>query len=570
MKLNPSHDSTRVDGRAAITRRRGRASLGRMLGIVLAAKSGRAWGCLVATGMTFAACSSDEFDPPNGGKSDAGADATADGDGSVIVVCSEDSDCDDGDACDGKETCKPDHTCTAGPKPCGPASDPLHCEIQCTDAAGTAECGNEVALDMDGDGHGEPLCLAAPGDDCNDGDPDAYPGATETCDGEDNDCDNLIDLEDGLPLGGAPFVIASPLGVDAVRPQAAWLTPAKRLGVVWQRNGVESRLTVLDDAGTPIESDIELATGQFDQMQPVITSDDTHFAVAWVGEIVGERRIFFRLFDADGVPASAPQNLAGPVESDAAPSVHRNGSGFVVAWRQHDATGPFVHVYAERLGADGAPLDTPKSLTSFPEVYAPSVASLDSSIAALTILTGAGKLNSKVYFLPLDDQLSPVQNAPLTDAVSPPKENRETALAPLGTNYFAAWTSVGETTGSLHVGNLTPAGSLDCGPESSTEFAADAQLGGADSLDATGLLAIYDNASKTAGRVKLARFSATTCTALPSIDVVGTDVVPANGLTAFGARSDVAVGDEIAVVWDEVQGGNGRIFGRIFGKKFCD
>jgi hypothetical protein len=411
--------------------------------------------------------------------------------------------------------------------------------------------------------------VAAPGDDCDDGNPNAYPGATETCDGEDNDCNNLSDFEDGLPLGGAPFVIASPLGVNAVRPQAAWLTPAKRLGVVWQRDGVESRLTVLDDAGTPIESDIELATGQFDQAQPVITSDDTHFAVAWVGEIVGERRIFFRLFDADGVPASTPQNLGGPVEADAAPTVHRNGSGFVVAWRQHDATGPYVHVYAERIGADGAPLETQKSLTSSPEIYAPSVASLDSKVALSTILSGAGKANAKVNFMRFDDVLFQVQAAPLADTLSPPKEYRETSLVAVGTSYFATWTSVGETTGSLHMANVTSAGSVSCGPASSSEFAADAQLGGADTLDGTGLLAIYDNASKTAGRVKLARFDAT-CTALPSIDVVGTDVVPVNGLPALGGRSDVVVGDKIAVVWDERQGADGRIFGRIFGKKFCD
>jgi hypothetical protein len=58
--------------------------------------------------------------------------------------------------------------------------------------------------DVDNDGHGdarfpEPRCQAPPvgysdhGDDCNDLDNTAYPGAAEVCDGVDNDCDGDVD-----------------------------------------------------------------------------------------------------------------------------------------------------------------------------------------------------------------------------------------------------------------------------------------------------------------------------------------------------------------------------------------
>ena len=43
--------------------------------------------------------------------------------------------------------------------------------------------------DNDGDGYEPPI-------DCNDNDPDSYPGAPEYCDSADNDCDGLVDDED--------------------------------------------------------------------------------------------------------------------------------------------------------------------------------------------------------------------------------------------------------------------------------------------------------------------------------------------------------------------------------------
>jgi len=63
-------------------------------------------------------------------------------------------------------------------------------------------------LDADGDGFGDPAltvtaCEPPPsfvedGTDCDDGDADQYPGADEYCNGEDDDCDGIVDEDDAV------------------------------------------------------------------------------------------------------------------------------------------------------------------------------------------------------------------------------------------------------------------------------------------------------------------------------------------------------------------------------------
>jgi hypothetical protein len=59
----------------------------------------------------------------------------------------------------------------------------------------------ELICDADDDGF---LSLECGGDDCNDNAPQVYPGADDTCDGEDNACDGTIDLMMLAPVPTRP------------------------------------------------------------------------------------------------------------------------------------------------------------------------------------------------------------------------------------------------------------------------------------------------------------------------------------------------------------------------------
>lgn len=100
------------------------------------------------------------------------------------TVCTTDVECDDTVFCNGPETCDPEDVsadargCITGSRPCEGAGE-------CEEAMRRCEAG--PCPDADGDGHDEAACG---GDDCDDADPNAFPGNPEVCDaaGHDEDC----------------------------------------------------------------------------------------------------------------------------------------------------------------------------------------------------------------------------------------------------------------------------------------------------------------------------------------------------------------------------------------------
>ncbi len=153
-----------------------------------------------AGGMT-GSCYSGLCSPPNCGNSmvDTGEDCDDGRNGiqtdgcrdDCAYTCSDDSECDDGDACNGTETCDDTaHTCTEpADLDCDDTDD---CTLDSCDVA--SGCVNSL-IDGDSDGYSAATCTTAGlmGGDCDDDDGTRYPGAVELCDMIDNDCDGVED-----------------------------------------------------------------------------------------------------------------------------------------------------------------------------------------------------------------------------------------------------------------------------------------------------------------------------------------------------------------------------------------
>ncbi len=106
----------------------------------------------------------------------------------MAQVCSTDADCSDGVWCNGREICSPASS-GADARGCMRGSLPtcVSSGLTCNEATNQCNAQCDVAMDADGDGS---TALACGGDDCDDGDPNRYPGNFEVCDamGHDEDC----------------------------------------------------------------------------------------------------------------------------------------------------------------------------------------------------------------------------------------------------------------------------------------------------------------------------------------------------------------------------------------------
>ncbi|MBI3207096.1 MAG: putative metal-binding motif-containing protein [Myxococcales bacterium] len=346
--------------------------------------------CLIAT----SSCSSEEFQPSaSGGKSgDAGVGGTGGGkggtggsggtgavggtagSGGLPADCKNDPDCDDGKACTGKETCSAGKCVAGTPVDC-PNPDAAHCDGVCAEAAGGTSTCLVKGKDADGDTHLDKACtgssLAA--DDCDDSNKKVHPGATESCDGIDNDCNGKDEIEEGTSMSGstADFLKGTS---NTTNPHLAWSPVSKHYGLVWRDDAVGIRYVRMSPVGAPVGTPTAVtATGAV----PHIAWSGTQFGVTWLDG----GKIYFRRVAADG---TFPE--AAKVISDAAakpvsdPAIAPTPNGFAVIWTDYRVSN-WGALYARAVASNGTPdaADTPVGTPSGSSTF-PSIAGNGSSL----------------------------------------------------------------------------------------------------------------------------------------------------------------------------------------------
>lgn len=299
--------------------------------------------------------------------------------------------------------------------------------------------------DVDGDGYFvETAC--GPLQDCNDASLSTYPGAQESCDGADNDCNGLIDdllscdTTCDAPETDAPDRIVS--GTCREHQDllgAAWNGTV--LAVTWvdERDGNdEIYFARYDASGDKIGSDVRLSDTPDLSLLSSIVWNGSEYAVVWREGPSGSSQIVFRRLDANGVPLGDPVTISS---NGNVPQIAWSGREYFVVF--HDPP-QFV-----RVSREGVPLGAPALLPFLPGGVIYTLVWNGSSYAL------AWEDATDVWFGRLDESgaaLAPATQ--ITNAVYSGKPR----LCWTGSNYGLIWRWDTGSSRTLYFTRLDPSG----------------------------------------------------------------------------------------------------------------
>lgn len=514
-------------------------------------------------GSGFSACGNGRAcqSRPDAAGSDANNSDAAD---AGSTRCMSNEDCDDHLACDGQETCVDGH-CVAGTPVACPNPDPAHCVVKgCVESDGGAHCDIEAA-DHDGDGYGTTACAAAPGTDCNDNNKNVNPGATEVCNGVDDNCNGKVDLEDGLPLGGKAQAVVSVASADAKNPDLSW-SSSNLYGVVWDDDhSGQSQVyfKAMFPNGAPSTSLVHLDASSNAQSAPRIAWGATRFGIAWQDDTLGVVR--FAAVDSAGATVVSPETITATTAR--APEILWDAAKthWIVVWQEG------IGIFARSVALDG----TLSGMVWIDPTGAQYGAGpIRAAISGTTIgaawehVATSAQNSSSVRFVRMTDMLNVQRktdipdNAPLTG-----QHNSFPELVPTPTGFGLLWspaTSLADTTNRYQ--ELAADGPISCGPVSlPDQYAAGTSLV-AYKKGVVEFTPHWDAGSPPSLSIVLQRLDG--CSLLGHQVKVAT--LPSN-LLPLTSASYVA-GQGFAVLWtqENLSTQHQEIWSRTFGPLFCN
>jgi hypothetical protein len=528
---------------------------------------------LVAVGAISAALAGcgDDFEANPGTSGTAGAAGGAAGSGGTAgnggaagsgggQACSENSDCDDGLACNGIETCTAGK-CGAGTAPCT-NPDPAHCSVTCSEPAGTCSV---TANDADNDGHKDAKCSADPGDDCDDDDPNTYPGAAEICDGKDNDCDGIDDLRDGHTLAGSAKTIVSVVGVDTYAPEVAWCPEAKTFVVVWTdtRDGSPNIYgATLSTAG--VLGPHKRISPNGSESEPRIACTGGQCAVVW--RRTAPNDLYLRPIDCAVTPTGPAVSIpeSGDSAAHLAPAVAAFNGGWLAAFSWKSTVGLQASIRA--FGLDGSAKGAPQIVQTNTNLsWESSLAATSTHAAYVWAVTLAGGNPVAVEWSRIDQSLDASATQALTPEPPPTGEaSRGAEVAVHGSNFAVAWRHTSGSGAVIRFTERSAAGGSVCDAPS-LGSPTDPRVGGIASHPSSALLALISGAGPTGVSMQLMRVQG--C-ALLDTHMLATNLA----VQSPDERSLAIAGgaEGYATVFAAGYTGSRMLSARVFGANLCD
>ena len=287
----------------------------------------------------------------------------------------------------------------------------------------TGQCEHEpLTYDLDGDGHRAPLPGFAPGepgacgDDCDDTNPNAYPGAIEVCDGADNDCNGIVD--DGMAYAPAAD------DFEAIEVSGPHASPASPGGLAFgfgnyvasytardaDKDGVFLR-SIGDDGTLGEPSKVNNFPADASGARLVFTGD--RFGVVWQDRREGDYEIYFNTLDASGQKLGPDLNLSQSFGFSLNPALTWTGREFVVVWQDEASFGTRFGLQGQRIGLDATPIGETVELGQpfGGDSESPQIATGRKSIGVVaTTTTGEAR---GITFQTFDFQLRPLMQQPM-------------------------------------------------------------------------------------------------------------------------------------------------------------